>query len=398
MASDTYRYALDPTGSNRDNYVSAEKHTLELKDFRAISPDHGPFYSKSLIVVDANTNKVLVKDVDYFCTELLQEVSLKYGLEILSLIIITNTAVSGNVTISYQALGGQYQNAAKAVANLYNTVINDNRTVAWENVVNKPNYYPPNQHFNLLADIVGFEPLITSIERLRNAIILSDVPAWEALVEWVKLYVKDRVVVTEDPAFIELASRITLLEQKFTIVNPSEVDDVTKSDALVSFNRLLQAAERLNFNALTITPMVAKYKPGLSVEFTVQATHLADGERLYWSVEHIDTVDSDFNILSGVMTFTAGKASFNLPITSNIEGELTERFKVYIRRTSVTGAVIAQTGTFTLTGIPVTPGTDTNDTTIARAFLACCYYTPGLVRNARNMYIIGGKHAHQGIK
>jgi ABC-type polysaccharide/polyol phosphate export permease len=68
---------------------------------------------------------------------------------------------------------------------MYETVLQDARPVAWENVLGKPLLFPPTTHLHNLEDVYGFEPIVGALERVRNAIILSDVPAFEALVDWV---------------------------------------------------------------------------------------------------------------------------------------------------------------------------------------------------------------------
>jgi hypothetical protein len=101
------------------------------------------------------------------------------------MILIISPAVSSSVRINYQVLGGHFQNDASGIISLYETAMTDDRPIAWENIVDKPAAYVPSLHRHLLEDLYGFEAVVASLERVRGAILLSDVPAFEAMIDWV---------------------------------------------------------------------------------------------------------------------------------------------------------------------------------------------------------------------
>jgi hypothetical protein len=180
-----HRYALDPTGQDTNNTVNGEVRTLPVSQVRAIAPMYAPFYTESLAIYDNGTNRLLVRGVDYKIVDLLQEATLRYGKEIAQLILVVNPTVGSEIRINYQVLGGFYQGNIHGIEELYNTFLADNRPVDWAQVLNTPPAYPPTLHRHLLEDVYGFESLVVALERIRNAIIVSDVPAYEALIEWV---------------------------------------------------------------------------------------------------------------------------------------------------------------------------------------------------------------------
>lgn len=175
---------LDPTGTNPNNLIVDEDHTLtqdpRFKN-RSIAPVYGPFFTESVIV--KYNNNILVKGVDYQLAELHVEASLKFGKEIASVIIIINENITlppqntppGNFTISitYQALGGHYANMGTAIINMYNFLFNDNRPVNWNNIINRPHGFPPTIHRHLLEDLYGFEPVVDYLERIKRALTLA---------------------------------------------------------------------------------------------------------------------------------------------------------------------------------------------------------------------------------
>lgn len=181
MSYNIPRYELDPTGLNPSNLIIDEPHVLSNREVRSISVNYGPFFNNSVIVKDGST--VLVNGVDYQCSELHQEATLKYGKEISTVILILNTNVHTNVTVTYQTLGGHYLNDGQIIASLYESVINDNRPVDWENVFNKPGFFPPTLHRHLLEDVYGFEAVVDALERIRNAITLGQLDIVLTLIE-----------------------------------------------------------------------------------------------------------------------------------------------------------------------------------------------------------------------
>lgn len=162
---------LDITGLNINNRISDEPHNLSNRPVRSIAPKLGPFFAESLIV--KNGASKLVRGIDYQIVELHQEATLRFGKEICSVILIINPAIPSTVTITYQALGGHYTYSDSAIANLYQSVINDNRPVDWSNVFNKPSEFNPTIHRHLIDDIYGFEPVVDYLERIKRAITLG---------------------------------------------------------------------------------------------------------------------------------------------------------------------------------------------------------------------------------
>ncbi len=179
------RFAYDQTGTNADNLITNEPHVLSSKQVRAFAPIYGPFYADNAKIYDAATNTLLERGTQYQFVELLKELSLKVGKEIFCVVLILDQNVSSNVTITYNCVGGLYQNqSAEAIVNLYETVAADTRPVAWKDILNKPLQFDPTDHAHLLTDINGFEPVVTILERIRNALMLSDVPIYEAMVDY----------------------------------------------------------------------------------------------------------------------------------------------------------------------------------------------------------------------
>jgi hypothetical protein len=184
MATEVLRYSLDPTGVNPDNLVSGEVKTMPNRKIRAVAPQYGAFFSKSLVVTDVATGKALTAD-QYYAAEMYEQPTLEYGQEICSIVMIVDPTVSSQVSLQYQALGGEYSSSQDAIINqLYNLSLDD-RPVSWPNVVGKPDAFPPSPHLHDAGDLYGFEYVVQAIDRLRAAVLLGDTASHDAILRYV---------------------------------------------------------------------------------------------------------------------------------------------------------------------------------------------------------------------
>jgi hypothetical protein len=168
------RYNLDPTGVSSNNLVQGEQHTLVSRLVRTIVPTYGAYFAESMIITDLATNKQLVRGAQWYPGELYDVPTAKYGKDIYALLVITDTTVSNNVSIQYQAIGGEYSSVDPALLQLLDTLSIDNRPIAWPNIINKPEQFPPSMHLHDIGDVYGFEYVTHALERIRQAIELGD--------------------------------------------------------------------------------------------------------------------------------------------------------------------------------------------------------------------------------
>lgn len=362
MALPIYRYDLDKTGVNPNNFVSREKHTLQPKerpgDVRVTSPTYGPFYAESLQMWDVDTGRLLTRGTDYIPTELLGDASATFGKEICQYIVVVNFAVSNNIEISYQVLGGNYQNNGSVVQNVFETFLNDTRPVDWTNVMNKPATYPPSLHMHLLQDIIGFGPLVVALERIRQAILLSNVPMFEALIDWIK-------------------------NRTLNSVTEQEIRNMSPVNKVVTFDKLLYATRYLNFNAVTYRPSIRVMTSGTEISFKISSTNFLPVETLYWTVRHIDTTNSNFSASNGYVAVVNQEGSFVVNTLVNTEGDNRMlNFEVDLRRNGIDGPVIAESGPMSMSVGKV--GIDL----LFRYLTTCCPRRPGIQRNAMSRYVL----------
>ena len=272
MTTSIQRLDLDLTGKNINNLITDEPHELSSRPTRSIAPRLGPFFAESLVLRDSSGIS-LSRGKDYQIVELHQEATLRYGKEISSVILVINSKVSSQVTITYQALGGHYSNDDTAIANLYQSVINDNRPVDWSNIFNKPTEFNPTIHRHLLDDVYGFEPVVDYLERIKRAITLGQTSIVLEIVN-------------------SLLSNFS--DSEFPLILPSK--KLVQYDALLYF----LSRKKLLSNAW-VDKKDSVWVKGSSSYIQVDTSHYPVGVTLYWEL---------YKPGGNIALFTCTKGSF----------------------------------------------------------------------------------------
>ena len=364
------RYDFDPSGLNPNNLVSNETHILEPHPVRVIAPMYGAFFINGLVVIDSSNNNILVRNVHYKCTELLQDLTKHLGLEIYSLILIIDPVISSEIEISYQTVGGYYQQDLSNLINLYTTMVNTNGPVDWNNILNRPETFPPTLHRHFVKDIYGYEPVVYELERIVNAITLNNVPLFEALLDYVQL-------------------QLGIYPQ---VVTEEDIDNVNVSQKLMTYEMYLYALTKFNFNNITVTPSKYIVPPNQVLPVEVSTTNTTDNTQYYWVIEHITTGDENFAMLNGVVTINSNTGNFNVITILDTSKVRFKSFRIKIVKSSVNGFLLTKSSILYIKkGFAYK---DSDASKIIRAKTGCCIFNPRLSRlSAINWFFLG--HARQ---
>ena len=286
---------LDTTGINPDNRIGPEPHTLSNRQVRSISPTLGPFFAAGFELYDGVTK--LDRGIHYQFAELHQEATLLYAREIWSVILVIDSAVSSNVSIVYQALGGHYQYNDAAIANLYETVMQDNRPIDWATgIINKPYEYQPTNHRHLLDDIFGFEPVVDYLERIKRAITLGQTDVLLAVLR-------------------ALAGRFGCKELSYNL----------PSQKFVQYDALLHMlSKRKLLSNMWIDTVCCTWYKGDSALFEIDTTDVPVGTVLHWELYTPSGHISLFSQTKGTITSTGGivQISLYVPSENNVNNEI----------------------------------------------------------------------------
>jgi hypothetical protein len=179
------RYEEDRTGVSPDNLVSGEIHTLKDRQRRIVVPSYGSFFTESLIIKDENTGSILTKD-QYYCSDFIVIAQQLTGKEIAATIIITDKNVSNKVNLQYQAVGGFFSVNAEVLLQQLETLKIDERPIIWDNILGKPESFPPSAHLHSIGDVYGFEYLVYAIDRLTSAILRGDEASHNVILDYVE--------------------------------------------------------------------------------------------------------------------------------------------------------------------------------------------------------------------
>jgi hypothetical protein len=180
-----YRYLLDTSGKNQNNRVEGEFHDLESRKYRSVTPKYGLFFSKSVSMMDAVTQKELTRDVDYVCIDTVAIPTMLCEQDVCSTIVVINPRVNSRVILSYQCLGDGYEHNYAFIQTLLNELLQDDRPISWENVVTPPSEVDPVTHYQTQDNTIGYEFLCASLEMLRKSILMGDQVSHNALYRYI---------------------------------------------------------------------------------------------------------------------------------------------------------------------------------------------------------------------
>lgn len=247
------RYPLDLTGTSPDNFVEAEVRELPNHRNRAIVLSNGAFYSDSLVIYDHITGERLTKKTQFIAAQLVEAATVRSGKEVCSVIIITDPAISNQIRVDYQAVGGPYILNVDALVDMVSTLDLDNRPITWGAIIGKPDLFPPGHHLHDAGDVFGFEYMVLALEEIRKAILMGDIASHDEL----RAYTKD----VEDRLTAQIASFSDGLNQhKVDNQNPHQVTkDQVGLGNVDNFLTSTQAeAEAGSINTAYMTPLRVK--------------------------------------------------------------------------------------------------------------------------------------------
>lgn len=181
------RYALDYTGTSRDNAVEGEIRDIGEAQLRVVVPGAGAYYAESLSILDHSTGEYLKPGLDYVHHYLcaLPTMMSAGAQKICAVILIINPRVHRKISLSYQALGDNKTSIYEAIAQQIVRTLSDQRKVIFENILNRPAELEPTLHLHHLGEGIGFEHMVEAIERVRSAILLGDQIDHERILQYV---------------------------------------------------------------------------------------------------------------------------------------------------------------------------------------------------------------------
>lgn len=191
---------FDKTATSIRNLVLDEVQPLANKDNYIFVPSYGPYYTDS-VSIKGEDGTLLKQGTDYDLLILQTEATLETGMEVAVVIRITNRNYN-NVLVSYQAVGGKYQDMFGVLKSIKANA--GSRMVApvfWVNIDNKPTQFNPAAHRHVVWDILGWEKSIPGLMEIYQGIAYRQIADWEKVYQYweakkkeVQTYLSNRLI------------------------------------------------------------------------------------------------------------------------------------------------------------------------------------------------------------
>lgn len=166
-------YPLDPTGVNPANRIVDEIKVVtppaKITDANFIVPNVTPFFKEGLSVTLGT--RALVEGVDYQLVFRHIDASEHFVKEIFGGIMFYNKEFTGTVKVTYQVLGGDFQNNNPKIIEDFTKAIGAVRWVTFDQILGLPSSFPPAYHMHdLERDLVDMGDVVTSVEKIATAL------------------------------------------------------------------------------------------------------------------------------------------------------------------------------------------------------------------------------------
>lgn len=157
------RYPLDLTGNHPDNRVMAEVHSITPQE-RIFNVMAGAFYTESVQITYLGER--LTAHEDFRFHRVVEDAIRQSGKDVAMLIEITDKAISGDIEVRYQAVGGEFQNIHESLVEMLENYKHDARGTFYKDIIEKPRFFEPVRHLTSIYDIYGLNPIAGPLNEL----------------------------------------------------------------------------------------------------------------------------------------------------------------------------------------------------------------------------------------
>lgn len=157
------RYPLDLTGNHPDNRVMAEVHSITPQE-RIFNVMAGAFYTESVQITYLGEQLKVHEDFRFH--RVVEDAIRQSGKDVAMLIEITDKAISGDIEVRYQAVGGEFQNIHESLVDMLENYKHDARGTFYKDIIEKPRFFEPVRHLTSIYDIYGLNPIAGPLNEL----------------------------------------------------------------------------------------------------------------------------------------------------------------------------------------------------------------------------------------
>ena len=230
------RYPLDLTGNHPDNRVMAEVHSITPQE-RIFNVMAGAFYTESVQITYLGER--LTAHEDFRFHRVVEDAIRQSGKDVAMLIEITDKAISGDIEVRYQAVGGEFQNIHESLVEMLENYKHDARGTFYKDIIEKPRFFEPVRHLTSIYDIYGLNPITGPLNELVSIARHRATKENSSLL--IRLHRIEQMIHDADLGNLDL-SGIANLRNELNQVK-KQVADVDITALTQSFNALKSALE-----------------------------------------------------------------------------------------------------------------------------------------------------------
>lgn len=230
-------YPLDLTAEQPRNKVTDELRTFVNEVDRVFIPAAGPFFVRSFIIKDANSEQPLKPNLDFKILHLLEDATKVSGYSVCAVVYVTNPEIT-KVTMDYQVIGGEYGDLAPMIREfLINNPVRSIDVDWFTQVHNKPDSFLPAAHYHSGEDFSEWDRISIRLDEIIQAMVHKDRYSWQAVYDYLNRKI-DVTIGNYDPD--KLLSRIVELETQLRNEKQARLDaDTALSDRITHIEQAI---------------------------------------------------------------------------------------------------------------------------------------------------------------
>ena len=180
-----YKYPLDILGTNPDNRMLGEKHTIGTTRGRIFIADAGPFFGHTAVVRDATNGQVLEPHNDYVLIHSVREAQEITANPVYCGVRILNPDVSTEIEIDVSYVGGEFSYMTGTLMAMLVDLLNDDREIDWGGLIGVPSEFVPAPHLHSAYDLYAMKHIVAAQWDTADAIREGHKPSHDLLFQMI---------------------------------------------------------------------------------------------------------------------------------------------------------------------------------------------------------------------
>ncbi len=169
-------------------------------------------------------------------------------------------------------------------------------------------------------------------------------------------------ITTNDADFVGVSGSATIINGQAAVEVIPLIDPNNESDeyftvklrkdsptgdvvATTSTIRLSNTSSTATYQVVPFTTLIGR---GESTPVSITTTEIPNGTLIYWTIEHLSTLSSDFVRNTGVVQIVSNSAGFTLETVASTVSRLRESFRIQLRLGSISGTILATSDVLSL--------------------------------------------------